>query len=144
MRLWHQSLIPHLPNKQLGGQWVEIRMILGTIAKHGKVNHSTVNYVNDHHICFLYAYAYLVANECIKRGRYCNPDFIDEYSISSSISDFSLKNGINIYPEHDEKYLEECLLNLEGKGIYLREKLNSVGSQVVRPDTANVLSSFRI
>jgi uncharacterized protein (TIGR02328 family) len=48
MRLWHQDLISKLPNKQLGGQWVEIRMILGTIAKHGKVNHSTVNYVNDY------------------------------------------------------------------------------------------------
>ncbi len=115
MRLWHQNLIPHLPNKQLGGQWVEIRMILGTIAKHGKVNHSTVNYVNDHIIDYLYNYGLLVADERLKRGLYCNPDFIEQYRSA-------LPTGK--YPEHNNGYLEECLRNLDGKGIYLREKFN--------------------
>lgn len=118
MRLWHQSLIPYLPNKQLGGQWVEIRMILGTIAKHGKVNHSTVNYVNKYPLYNLYRYGYLVALERNKRGMYCNPEFVSKYYLATT--GYGIKN--TIYPEHNDIYLEECLLNLEGKGIYLREK----------------------
>ena len=126
MRLWSQQLIPYLPDKQLGGQWVEIRMILGSIAKHGKVNHSTVNYVNNHPIDYLYAYGLHVAKECRKRGRYCNPDFVKSYYSAMAEQIFSIqdKEKCIVYPEHDLNYLEECLLNLEGKGIYLRDKIN--------------------
>ena len=127
MRLWHQSLLPLLPNKQLGGQWVEIRMILGTIAKHGKVNHSTVNYVNRYSKDFLLAYGYLVYVERRRRGLYSNPEFVEDYKQAFfSMGGWWLDR---IFIEHDEAYLEECLLNLEGKGIYLRYKLSSVGSQ---------------
>jgi uncharacterized protein (TIGR02328 family) len=120
MRLWHQDLISKLPDKQLGGQWVEIRMILGTIAKHGKVNHSTVNYVNDHPIDYLLAYGYKVFEERYKRGMYSNPKFVSDYfDAYMHITNYYTK-GL-IYPEHDDAYLEECLLNLEGKGIFLRE-----------------------
>jgi uncharacterized protein (TIGR02328 family) len=123
MRLWHQELIPYLPDKQLGGQWVEIRMILGTIAKHGKVNHSTVNYVNDHDIYDLYAYALLVAHERHKRGMYCNPDFVMEYLANHACFYFTLAmiNKHIIYPEHNDIYLADCLLNLLEKGIDLRK-----------------------
>lgn len=131
MRLWHQALIPYLPDKQLGGQWCEIRMILGSIAKHGKVNHSTVNYVNNHRLDYLYAYGLLVANECIKRGRYCNPKFVEQYSSCSLISEISLKTGISIYPEHNDEYLEECLENLYVKGIIIfnRNEFMSKGKE---------------
>lgn len=30
---------------------------------------------------------------------------------------------VYIYPEHDDAYLEECLQNLEAKGINLRDKI---------------------
>ena len=128
-RVWHQNLIPYLPNKQLGAQWCEIRMMLGTIAIHGKLNHSTVNYVNKYPIEYLLAYGYLVFIERLKRGMYSNPAFVSEYyDAYTNITNTYIKT--TIYPEHNETYLEECLLNLEGKGIYLREKLSSVGSQV--------------
>jgi uncharacterized protein (TIGR02328 family) len=125
MRLWHQALIPHLPDKQLGGQWCEIRMILGSLAKHGKVNHSTVNYVNEHSIYDLYAYALLVAYERHKRGMYCNPDFVREYLANHACFYFTLAmiNKHIIYPEHNAEYLEECLDNLRMKGINLDERM---------------------
>lgn len=127
MRLWHQALIPYLPGKQLGGQWCEIRMILGSIAKHGKVNHSTVNYVNEHNIYDLYAYALLVAYERKKRGMYCNPDFIREYMSNHACFYFTEAKVRKhmIYPEHNNAYLAECLANLYHKGIDLYEHFSS-------------------
>ena len=130
MRLWSQQLIPYLPDKQLGGQWVEIRMILGSIEKHGKVNHSTVNYVNDYPLLNLYAYGYLVYLERKKRGMYSNPIFISSYSTAFDLWNINNSYDIHrkysdiIYSCHDDSYMEECLLNLEGKGIYLRDKIN--------------------
>ena len=117
MRLWHQDLISKLPNKQLGGQWVEIRMILGTIAKHGKVNHSTVNYVNNHHINYLLAYGYIVYREREKRGLYSNPDFVKEYICAYFNKYPHDRLNKTIYPEHNEEYLISCIQNLKAKGI---------------------------
>jgi uncharacterized protein (TIGR02328 family) len=127
MRLWHQALIPYLPDKQLGGQWVEIRMILGVINKHDKVNHSTVNYVNNHSIDRLKTYGYFVYVEREKRGMYSNPDFVMDYK--NSAEQFfrdccypSLAMKQPVYPEHDNKYLEECIDNLRNKGVLINMK----------------------
>ena len=132
MRLWHIDLIPKLPSckdykgcsNQLGGQHVEIRMILGSIAKHGEVNHSTVNYVNNHPLYYLKAYGLVVMHEMNKRGFNISKnifreyyDDIDAYDMYMQYRDGSIKK---IYPEHDDEYLEECVLNLKGKGIEIK------------------------
>jgi len=134
MRLWHTDIIKYLPSKldykgctnQLGGQWTEIRMILGTISKHNKVNHSTVNYVNNHHLSCLYAYALVVADEMIKRGFNLNQNILDTYTndpVAVEKYNNYMDIGTSIYPEHNNEYLEECLQNLERKGINLRERV---------------------
>ena len=119
MRLWHIDLLPKLDNKRIGGQHCEIRMILGTIRKHGKVNHSTVNYVNDHSLSMLRAYALAVIAERDKRGLKTSPEIRFEYANDNvAVALYERhKKGYKLYPEHDKQYMIECLENLKGKGV---------------------------
>jgi uncharacterized protein (TIGR02328 family) len=129
MRLWSQQLINKLPSvkdykgcsNQLGGQHTEIRMILAKIKKHGKVNHSTVNYVNNYSISELYAYGLLIIDEMIKRGFNVSLDIINQYKGDNKALQLynKAKNGFIIYKEHNNKYLQECIDNLKNKGVYL-------------------------
>lgn len=129
MRIWHQSLIPHLPSvkdfkgssNQLGGQHTEIRMVLATIQRHGKVNHSVVNYVNDHPISYLYAYGLLIIDEMRKRGFQVSTAIEQQYREDGAALAIYKQaiNGVIIYPEHDREYLQACIVNLRNKGIVI-------------------------
>ncbi|MFD2116714.1 pyrimidine dimer DNA glycosylase/endonuclease V [Paenibacillus yanchengensis] len=133
MRIWHQSLIQHLPSvkdfkgssNQLGGQHTEIRMILAMIKRRGKVNHSVVNYVNDHPLSYLYAYGLLIIDEMKQRGFQVSTTIEEEYRQDSDA--LTIYNqallGTIIYPEHNDLYLQECLLNLKNKGIVIKYPL---------------------
>lgn len=131
MRLWHQALISKLPSKkdykgctnQLGGQHTEIRMILGKIKKHGKVNHRTVNYVNDNSIHHLYAYGLLIADEMLRRKFNVDPNIIKEYQTTEALSLYlhAKHNNEMIYNTHDNNYKQECIDNLRNKGITIEE-----------------------
>lgn len=135
MRLWHQQLISKLPSKkdykgctnQLGGQHTEIRMILGKIKKHGKVNHSTVNYVNNYSIHHLYAYGLLIADEMLRRGFNVSADIITEYQTTEALSLYlhAKHNNQMIYKHHDNTYLNECVENLKNKGITIQGAYNN-------------------
>ena len=130
MRLWHTDLISYLPSvkdykgcsNQLGGQHTEIRMILGSILKHGKVNHSTVNYVNHYPISNLYAYGLIVVGEMKHRGFNINENIELQYRndpFAVKIYNDYIQHNIPIFKEHDLEYMKECLDNLKGKGIDL-------------------------
>lgn len=132
MRLWHESLLPYLPRMQLLGQHRECCALRG---RGWGRRHSVVNYVFTHPKEWLWAYHMRVMAEMINRGY--NPDIKwsqiwyqgesmpardkDEIDIDGLNAKFAV--GGYIYPEHDDKYLEECLKNLEGKGINLREAI---------------------
>lgn len=130
MRLWHIELINKLPSKkdykgcpnQLGGQHTEIRMILGSIVKHGKVNHRTVNYVNNYALDSLYAYGLVVIDEMKKRSFNVSSDIEAEYKTEAALKIYNnyKHNNVNIFSEHNEEYLTECLENLKSKSIYLQ------------------------
>ena len=128
MRLWHQNLIPKLPRQQLLGQHRECAALRGN--GWGR-NHSVVNYVFTHEPARLVAYHYLVMDEMLRRGYnpdktwynrdyrgktigyqedWCNQILLDSYLSKS-------EGGINIYPEHNKEYYQECIDNLKGKGI---------------------------
>lgn len=124
MRLWHESLIHRLPQKQLCGQWRECAALLGN--GWGK-KHSVVNYVFTHSESFLVAYSILIFNEMRLRGYKPNPKMmrnqllkrLNEEEVNKLIilgKDIS-KRGITIYKEHNQEYLIECLENLKNKGI---------------------------
>ncbi|MDF2723709.1 MAG: hypothetical protein K0Q59_3384 [Paenibacillus sp.] len=129
MRLWHQQLIPLLPSvkdykgssNQLGGQHTEIRMILGFIRKRGKLNHATVNYVNDYPLSYLKAYGLLVIDEMRRRGFQVSEAIVAEYR--SDVQAVELYEraiaGELLFREHNEAYMQECLDNLRRKGIEL-------------------------
>lgn len=126
MRLWHQSLLSKLPQKQLCGQWRECVALLGN--DWGK-KHSVVNYVFDHSESFLVAYSILVFFEMKRRGYNPNPkmmrnQLLKRYS-EEEVNKFIVlgkdisRRGLIIYKEHDNNYLKECILNLQNKGIVI-------------------------
>ncbi len=129
MRLWHQKLISYLPRQQLLGQHRECCALRG--AGWGR-KHSVVNYVFTHSPNKLIAYHFLIMDEMIRRGYkpdpiWKNPNWRGlklgeqkEWGNISSIEEIYLKSinsNINIYTEHDNKYLKECLDNLSNKNI---------------------------
>ena len=126
MRLWHQSLLSKLPQKQLCGQWRECAALLGN--GWGK-KHSVVNYVFDHSESFLVAYSILVFFEMKRRGYNPNPKMMRNQLLKryprEEVNKFIIlgkdisRRGLTIYKEHDNNYLKECILNLQNKGIVI-------------------------
>ena len=129
MRLWHQSLIPHLPRQQLLGQHRELCALRG---KGWGRKHSVVNYVFEYSPARLVAYHYLVMNEMQARGYNPNKIWYDIDYRGSALGDETLwcdsatmlgflsaaeNYNYMIYPEHNDEYLQECIENLKSKGI---------------------------
>jgi uncharacterized protein (TIGR02328 family) len=128
MRLWHTDLVTRLPSKidypgcsnQLGGQHSEVRMMLSVIKKKGKVNHSTVNYINKYSVSHLKAYGLFVAWVMQKRGFNVSKDIIAEYTCDPEAVEILRKylaDGVPIYAEHNHYYMVECVDNLRKKGV---------------------------
>ena len=104
--------------------------------------HATVNYVFKHHPYYLIKYHLHVINEMIKRninvdknwcsmfyrGKYCKEYSFTEMTIGI-FEDAEMIFSKWTYPEHDDKYLQECLDLLEQKGEHIEmEKQNEKSS----------------
>jgi uncharacterized protein (TIGR02328 family) len=138
MRLWHEYLIPYLDNKRLLGQHRECCALRG---KGWGKKHSVVNYVFEHHVALLIQYHSLILNECSMRGfkidenwfdinyrgKNCSPFTEDEINNLIYLkhlrtwleSEWDYHSTTFIYPEHNPKYLLECLENLRTKNAQL-------------------------
>jgi uncharacterized protein (TIGR02328 family) len=127
MRLWHEELIPYLPRQQLLGQHREACALRGL---GWNKPHATVNYVFNYSYKRLYYYHYIVMQEMTRRGYKVSEEWFDPIyrgkkckriikDLGINLKWLSLKKG-NVYPEHDENYLNECLNNLIGKGIAIK------------------------
>lgn len=125
MRLWHQKLIPYLDRQHLLGQHRECAALRGT--GWGR-KHATVDYVFTHDPAYLVAYHYLVMKEMEKRGYHPSPEWWLDYYRGEKIGDYSnwcnqelldelTESNEIIFPEHNDKYLQECLNILKSKGI---------------------------
>ncbi|MBB6449642.1 uncharacterized protein (TIGR02328 family) [Geomicrobium halophilum] len=122
MRLWHEALIPHLPQQQLLGQHRECCALRG---KGWGKNHSTVNYVFQYSPYHLYCYHRKVMEEMKKRNYNIDPLWMDPFyrgkkceahdktSLYQNMEDFKDV----CYREHDRAYLKVCLENLAEKGV---------------------------
>lgn len=142
MRLWHEALLPYLPRQQLLGQHRECAALRG---KGWGRKHATVDYVFTHPKEWLWAYHMRVMAEMINRGYH--PDnkwtliWYQGESMPARKQEEIDVDGINekiaagglIYPEHDDAYLEECLKNLESKGINLRDDFKNGITVVSKP-----------
>lgn len=128
MRLWHESLIPKLPQKQLLGQWRECIALLG---KGWGRKHRIVNYVFQYDESYLLAFTMKVYNEMIQRGYHPKITKIKEALKRRGLSNQRIQEIITsttrfhhtktIFQEHNEKYLKECIKNLKRKGIEITE-----------------------
>lgn len=132
MRLWHQSLIPYLDSKRLLGQHRECCALRG---KEWGKKHSTVDYVFKYDLAHLYEYHIIVMTEMLNRNYVDCPKWYSRTyrgqklpkSSLSEVGTFVAKSEMlngklkrcSIYPEHDDRYLRECLLNLKSKGAEL-------------------------
>ena len=135
MRLWHQALIPYLDNKRLLAQHRECCALRGL--GWGK-KHATVDYVFKYTIGRLYSYHLLVMHEMLNRdyvplniwynrlwrgNQLGMSTTLQEIGITvyteTSVNVIPYKQLQTIYPEHNDKYLRECLLNLKAKGAEL-------------------------
>ena len=122
MRLWHQDLIRKLDRQRLLAQHRELCALRGN---GWTKKHSTVQYALNSSLMTLYTFHMLVVEEMYKRGYDVNKSWIDptyrgKYCAAATPS--QLLNGYifrcdTIYPEHDNRYMEECLTNLKNKGV---------------------------
>ena len=125
MRLWHQDLLADLPRQQLLGQHRECCALRG---KGWGRPHATVNYVFAHPPAWLVAYHGLVMDEMVRRGFSPTPTWRDPAYRGARCAPWRPgelgqwvpeEAGGAIYPEHDGRYLQECLENLAVKGVHL-------------------------
>ena len=123
MRLWHVSLIKYLPRQQLLGQHRECCALRG---KGWGKPHATVNYVFKYSPSMLYQFHLLVMKEMEQRGYHANKIWMDYHYRGKKLgyADYNtMGKSLEKYPEHDTKYLTECIDNLREKGV-VRESEN--------------------
>lgn len=118
MRLWAEQLISRLPRQQLLGQHRECAALRGN--GWGKP-HSVVNYVFTYPAAYLVRYHLLIMEEMAVRGYNVAPEWRNPVYRGQRCEPFP---GLDMaaaaaYPEHDERYVLECLENLKTKGIEL-------------------------
>lgn len=139
MRLWHQDLVEHLSQQRILGQHRECCALRG---KGWNKDHETVDYVFEHPMSSLVSYHWYVMHigsnqhdinfntawwDEPYRGREIG---IDTDMIGASDSGRvqglfrrATEYGYTIYPEHDEPYLQECIENLQEKGVDISEEV---------------------
>lgn len=128
MRLWHQELIPYLDDKRILGLHREVSALRG--GAWGR-KHSVVDYVFRYSPARLYVYHLLVMNEMMRRGFKPDGHWYNRLyrgknrpalTLLEAGADVYYTPGAfspSIYPEHDDRYLLECLDNLSAKGAEL-------------------------
>lgn len=132
MRLWPLAILAQLPRQQLLGQHRECCALRGN--GWGR-KHSTVDYVFRHPYFWLFAYHKRIMEEMLRRGYrfaiewgcsdYRGKRIGDEHSSFTSwnYKDIEyLKSHLEIFPEHNAEYLNECIANLERKHVRIDKK----------------------
>lgn len=125
MRLWHEELLNKLPRQQLIGQHRELCALRGNGYEQ---NHSTVNYVWEYSKERLIAFHLKVMKEMENRGYNPSPEW---YNLKYRGKNCDNWNDVDerkvyyyqknkCYPEHNDKYLRECVDNLFEKNCICR------------------------
>ena len=111
MRLWHKDLIEVLPNAMLVSQWRECIAIKRQWEK-GTLKHRLVSYVKDYDRSSFYRYVESVRDELWDRDIKFQNKYFDEIRQFCEENDNAM---YELYPEHNDRYLKQCLYNLEEK-----------------------------
>ena len=127
MRLWHKDLIPYLPKQQLISQWRECCCIAKNIADNGTPNHLLVNKIMEFHAFHFWNYCSLVGEEFQKRGYKISKksfnDFMNNFfeGFKNDLHGMCISTDTSVPFEelffnwHNERYLKQCLFNLQEK-----------------------------
>ena len=114
MRLWHKELIPYLDKQRLVAQWRECCCIAKNIADKGTPNHILVNKIINYPIEHFYTYGFYIMDEMIQRGYKCNFDKFSQWFYRPYM--YKIIDFMELFKDwHDERYLKQCLFNLEEK-----------------------------
>lgn len=119
MRLWHYELIPYLPKAMLVSQWRECIAIKRQWEK-GTLKHRLVSYVMNHDKGRFWLYCKFVVQEMKNRNIKFKEKYLEEIA-----SFCEYHNVFTIFPEHNNRYLKQCLYNLQEKvdrGIITEEE----------------------
>ena len=127
MRLWDYRLIPVLPKKMLVSQWRECVAIKRQWEK-GTLKHRLVSYVMNYDRRYFMEYVNRVTGEMLNR------DIVYSTKLYLEIKDFCNTHNNHwllnyTYPEHNDRYLNQCLYNLQEKadrGIISEEEWNKI------------------
>lgn len=114
MRLWHKDLIHVLPRQQLLGQWRECCAIAKNIHDNGTPNHILVNPVMDYPDVMFNSYTNEVYTELRNRG-YSPDRHCFQKNRNGDPLDCSMEHEYLFSGWHNERYLTQCLANLEEK-----------------------------
>lgn len=130
MRLWHYKLIPVLPKEMLVSQWRECIAIKRQWEK-GTLKHRLVSYVKDYNKTTFAIYVINVTDEMTNRGIKYNTKLFMELMNFCELEFRSLYPCIVFYsyPEHNNRYLEQCYYNLQEKydrGIITQEEWEKI------------------
>lgn len=124
MRLWHYKLIPYLPGEMLIAQWRECIAIKRQWEK-GTLKHKLVNYVIDYDKVYFLRYVDMVLQEIDKRNIKWQKKYYDEvFEYCYKIITYTDYYDGLLYKEHNDRYLKQCLYNLQEKadrGIVSKE-----------------------
>ena len=124
MRLWHCELIPVLPNEMLVAEWRECIAIKRQWEK-GTLKHRLVSYVMDYNKGCFYKYVGYICDEMIKRDIKYKGRYFNEICYFCGIDIFNVGFWDFVeYKEHNDRYLKQCLYNLQEKtdrGIVSKE-----------------------
>lgn len=140
MRIWHQSIIPHLPLQWLLAQHREIAALRG---KGWMKKHSEVNYVFHFSMERLVAFHHIVMEELMKRGIQVDRRWLDcnyrgkalgtrstcSREKVGAILSWSRKKRIPIYPMHTKRFLCKDLLDLEERIPKYNERMKQRSSR---------------
>jgi len=113
MRLWHYRLIEVLPDKQLKAMRYEIGDM---VKQYPNIKNGLVKYANNYNIEYLFHYFLLVLAEFDKRGINHNNKYDNEIiKLIKHKNTHPLLNWRKFYPEHNNRYYEQCFYNLQEK-----------------------------
>lgn len=122
MRLWHYKLIPVLPKEMLVSQWRECIAIKRQWEK-GTLKHRLVSYVMGYDKTMFLGYVYLIVGELNERNIKWQQKYWDE------LLEFCDGIWVTPYKEHNNRYLKQCLYNLQEKydrGIITEEEWQKI------------------
>lgn len=122
MRLWDYRLLKVLPDRFIIAQWREVIAIKRQWEK-GTLKHRLVSYVMDYDKIYFMGYILSLIEEMRKRKINYNKIYYKE--IFDFCEGFTTAN----YPEHNDRYLKQCLYNLQEKadrGIISQEEWDNI------------------